>query len=454
MRFRSRYISTRLEQSHQGVLTLWSVIAAFTTYFCMYAFRKPFTVAQYEDLVFWGLGYKVILLFAQISGYALSKLIGIKVISEMTANRRAAMILSLIAIAHLALLPYAVAPYWLKPLFLFLNGLPLGMVFGCVFAFLEGRCVTEAMAAGLCASFIMASGTVKTVGAVLMQNYGVSEFWMPFATGGLFWLPLLVGVWMLQQIPPPGERDISARAVRSPFNGAERRQFFRNHAGGLTVLILLMVLLTLFRSVRDDYAAEIWSGFGIEKPAIFAQSETLVAAVVIALSAIAVFIGANYRAFFTGMLLTGIGFATALGTTLYYWGTTSWTEQAAFQFMVLIGISLYVPYVLFHTTIYERVIAMLRYKSNVGYLLYLGDFAGYLSTVILMATVNLVFANNLDFVALLFWLALIISPLSIAGTLYVIRYFHLRQSVSQPAPAPQLNLETDNRLGTNTGIVS
>ncbi|HAH46454.1 MAG TPA: hypothetical protein DCM07_16685, partial [Planctomycetaceae bacterium] len=160
MRFQSEYISTHLEQSNRGVLTAWSVVAAFTTYFCMYAFRKPFTVAQYEDLVFWGVGYKVILLFAQVSGYALSKLIGIKVISEMTPHRRAAMILTLIAIAHLALLPYAIAPYWLKPLFLFCNGLPLGMVFGCVFAFLEGRRVTEAMAAGLCASFIMASGTV------------------------------------------------------------------------------------------------------------------------------------------------------------------------------------------------------------------------------------------------------------------------------------------------------
>ena len=111
MQFQSAYISTRLEQSNRGLLITWSVIAAFTTYFCMYAFRKPFTVAQYDDLVFWGVGYKVILLFAQVSGYALSKFIGIKVISEMSPNRRAAMILGLIGVAHLALLPYAVSPY-------------------------------------------------------------------------------------------------------------------------------------------------------------------------------------------------------------------------------------------------------------------------------------------------------------------------------------------------------
>lgn len=452
MQFQSAYISTRLEQSNRGVLTAWSVVAAFTTYFCMYAFRKPFTVAQYEDLVFWGIGYKVILLFAQVSGYALSKFIGIKVISEMTPHRRAMMILSLIAIAHVALLPYAIAPYWLKPVFLFCNGLPLGMVFGCVFAFLEGRRVTEAMAAGLCASFIMASGTVKTVGAILMQSYGVSQFWMPFATGSLFWLPLLIGVWMLQQIPPPGELDVTARSKRSPFNGAERRQFYSRNALGLTVLILLMVLLTIFRSVRDDYAAEIWAGFGVEKPEIFAQSEMLVAIAVVALSAVVVFIGANYRAFKIGMLLVGLGFGCALVTTLYYWGTTNWTEEAAFQFMVLIGISLYVPYVLFHTTIYERVIAMLRDKSNVGYLLYLGDFAGYMSTVILMAIVNLVFEKNLDFVSLLFWLALIISPVSIVGTVVVVLYFHQKQIVSEAILLEQLELETEAKLATNTGV--
>ncbi|WP_339728536.1 DUF5690 family protein [uncultured Gimesia sp.] len=453
MQFQSEYISTRLEQSNRGLLTAWSVVAAFTTYFCMYAFRKPFTVAQYEDVVYWGIGYKVILLFAQVSGYALSKFIGIKVISEMTPNRRAMMILGMIGIAHLALLPYAVAPYWLKPVFLFCNGLPLGMVFGCVFAFLEGRRVTEAMAAGLCASFIMASGTVKTVGAILMQDYGVTEFWMPFLTGALFWLPLLIGVWMLQQIPPPGELDVTARSKRSPFNGAERRQFFSRNALGLTVLILLMVLLTIFRSVRDDYAAEIWSGFGIEKPEIFAQSEMLVAIAVVALSSVVVFIGANYRAFKIGMLMVGLGFSCALGTTLFYWGTTNWTEEAAFQFMVLIGISLYVPYVLFHTTIYERVIAMLRDKSNVGYLLYLGDFAGYMSTVVLMAVVNLVFEKNLDFVSLLFWLALIISPVSIAGTVVVVLYFRQKQIVSEaPLPEP-FELETEPRLGTNTGVL-
>lgn len=389
----------------------------------MYAFRKPFTVAQYENLAFWGIHYKVILLFAQVGGYAISKFIGIKVISEMTPSRRATTIVGLVAIAHFALLPYAVAPYWLKPFFLFLNGLPLGMVFGCVFAFLEGRRVTEALAAGLCASFIMASGVVKSVGAVLMTSYGVSQFWMPLATGALFWPTLLIGVWMLNQIPLPDQTDVAYRSDRTPINGQQRRRFFGRYAIGLSALILLVIMLTLFRSVRDDYAAEIWRGFGFEKPEVFAQSETMVAIIAVALSAATVFIRGNHLAFRISMAIVGLGFACAFGTVLTYWGTQSWTEQSAFQFMVIIGVSLYVPYVLFHTTIFERLIAVLRDKSNVGFLLYLADSAGYMSTVVLMVIVNLVVGSEIDFVGLLFWIAVIISPLSILGTLLIVAYF-------------------------------
>lgn len=452
MLFHSRFVSARLAQATPAVLTAWCVMAAFTTYFSMYAFRKPFTVAQYENLMFWGVGYKIVLLFSQVGGYAISKFIGIKVISEMKPDRRAMTILTLVAVAHLALLPYAVAPNWLKPVFLFCNGLPLGMVFGCVFAYLEGRRITEAVTAGLCASFIMASGTVKTVGAMLMTYQGVSQFWMPFATGLLFWVPLLVGVWMLQQIPPPNPLDVIARSPRSPFYGSERRQFFGRYWFGFLVLILLMVLLTIFRSVRDDYAAEIWTGFGVEKPEIFAQSETLVAIVVVALSAVVVFVRANYRAFVVAMSLVAAGFLCALGTTCYYWETTSWTEHTAFQFMVLIGISLYVPYVLFHTTIYERVTAMLRDKSNAGYLLYLGDFAGYMSTVMLMVVFNVVFERQLNFVGLLFWLAMIISLLAIVGSLVAVLYFRRRQPAHEPVSVERLEAEHKLRLGTNTGV--
>jgi sugar phosphate permease len=99
------------------------VIAAFSTYFCMYAFRKPFTAAAYAEPGLWGIQTKTLLVTAQVIGYTASKFIGIKVIAEMPAGKRIAWLLGLIARAETMLLFFAVAPAPLDCLFLFLNGL-------------------------------------------------------------------------------------------------------------------------------------------------------------------------------------------------------------------------------------------------------------------------------------------------------------------------------------------
>ena len=129
--------------------------AAFLVYFCMYAFRKPFTVGLFDEVDVWGFDYKIILILAQVLGYACSKFIGITVISAMLQRQRAMMILGLVVAAELALLGFALvdAPY--NIIFLFLNGLPLGMIWGVVFSYIEGRRTTELLAVILSASFIM-----------------------------------------------------------------------------------------------------------------------------------------------------------------------------------------------------------------------------------------------------------------------------------------------------------
>jgi hypothetical protein len=109
------------------LLSVYAIVAAFSTYSCMYAFRKPFTATGYDDVQdMWGLKFKSAIVIAQVLGYTLSKFIGIKVVSEMGRNRRGLGILVLIGIAQLALIGFAVVPVELKFLFLFLNGIPLG----------------------------------------------------------------------------------------------------------------------------------------------------------------------------------------------------------------------------------------------------------------------------------------------------------------------------------------
>ena len=161
-------IRDRLAHTPPHRFAIYAILVAFSTYFCMYAFRKPFAAGTYAGVVtipFLGeLGYKSLFIIAQVAGYCSSKFLGIKVISEMEAKKRAKAIILFIAIAWAALLGFALAPSPYRALFLFLNGLPLGMIWGLVFGFLEGRQISEVLGAGLSASYIMASGAVKGVG--------------------------------------------------------------------------------------------------------------------------------------------------------------------------------------------------------------------------------------------------------------------------------------------------
>ena len=186
-------MKARLQVGSGRLLAVWAMTAAFSTYFCMYAFRKPFAVGNYDGVALIPglpeMDLKILYILAQVMGYAASKFLGIKVVSEMASADRARAIGAFIAVAWLALLLFAVLPAPWCALALVLNGLPLGMIWGLVFGFLEGRIVSDLLGAGLCASFIVASGFVKSVGKWVM-GAGVPEAWMPFATGAVFLPPL------------------------------------------------------------------------------------------------------------------------------------------------------------------------------------------------------------------------------------------------------------------------
>jgi hypothetical protein len=365
---------------HERWLSAWCVTAAFGTYFCMYAFRKPFTAGKYTDGELWGVDHKTILVIAQTLGYTLSKFLGIKFVSELKPHRRALLLLGLIGAAEIALLLFALTPPPFNVVWLFANGLPLGMVFSLVLGFLEGRRHTEALAAGLCASFILADGVTKTAGAELLAH-GVTEYWMPVTTGLLFVPPLLLFVWMLTRIPGPSHQDVAARSERAPMNRSDRWGFFWRYATGLTLLVLVFLLVTVLRSVRADFAPEIWAGMQeTVSPDVFAWSESAVTVGVLVLIGSTVLISDNRRAFFMALILSISGplliAAALVGLQLHF--------LSPFAFMVLHGLGLYLPYIAVHTTLFERLIAMTRDRGNIGYLMLLADSYGYLGYVVVL----------------------------------------------------------------------
>ena len=55
---------------------LWAGGAALLSYSLVYALRKPYTAAVFEDVDFFGLDYKVVVTVSQIVGYVISKFMG------------------------------------------------------------------------------------------------------------------------------------------------------------------------------------------------------------------------------------------------------------------------------------------------------------------------------------------------------------------------------------------
>ena len=398
--------------------TLWCVIAAFGAYASMYGFRKPFTAGSYG-----GAEGKAWLVTAQVLGYMLSKIVGIKVIAEMTAERRARAFLILIAIAEAALLLFAVTPTPFNAGWLFVNGLSLGMVFGLVLGFVEGRCLTELFVAGLCASFIVADGFTKSIGSLLLQS-GLSERWMPCVAGLFFVLPLLVFVWMLEQIPAATAQDEAARSPRTPMTGVERLAMIRRHGVGLFGLMFAYLLITVLRSIRGDFAAEVWASLGLgNQPAIFTQSELWVTLAVVLTNGALVLVEDNRRAFFGGLGLSATGLGVALlALTGYRDGFLP-----PFAFMVLLGVGMYVPYIAVHTTLFERLIALTRERGNIGYLMYLADALGYLGYVGVMLAHGAISSKE-DFLAYFLRLATGLLGAALVALLGACAFYYWRNN--------------------------
>jgi hypothetical protein len=368
---------TALGKSHPIVISLFAAIAAFCTYSCMYAFRKPFTAGTFEGIEYWGVSYKVILVISQLLGYTLSKFAGIKIIAEMKGSKRAISIIGLILTSWVALLLFAVVPHPYNIVFLFVNGIPLGMVWGLVFAYLEGRRTTEFMGSVLAVSFIFASGFVKSVGKTLMSDYGISEFWMPFATGAIFVLPMLLFVFLLEQIPDPSQQDVDLRTERKPMTGEERRDFVKTYLLGLVALVVAYVMLTVIRDFRDNFMADVWKELKVDGAAVFTQTETWISLGILLIMSLLAIFKSNHKALMVNHYIIIAGFVLA-GVSTY-----AYVHQmiSPVVWMTLNGMGLYMGYVPFNALFFERLIAAARKPANVGFLIYIADSFGYLGSI-------------------------------------------------------------------------
>lgn len=412
---------TLSEFKNKMPLILSAGLAAFAVYFCMYAFRKPFAVGIFEGMELWGINYKIVLIISQVIGYTISKFVGIKVISEMTADKRPYLILLFIGLAELALLGFAMVKPPYNFIFMFLNGLPLGMIWGLVFSYLEGRTVTEILATILSASFILASGVTKSIGKYLMLDFGVSEFWMPVATGAVFIVPLLIAVWWIEKIPQPTDEDKALRKERLPMTKADRKALFTGLLPGIVALIVMYFFITAFRDYRDNFMAEIWmeTGYG-GNAGVFATTEMWVSFGALVILGLFVFIKDNAKAM-RNMLIVMIFGMLFIVISTFLFQSQIFTNPVLW--MVLVGLGAYVAYIPLGSMLFERVVAAFDYKSNAGFLIYIADAVGYLGSVLVLVYKEFFFQEMsvLSFFINFSYISFIVG---FASLLYALFYFN------------------------------
>ena len=363
------------------IFVAYASLAAFATYFCMYAFRKPFAAAKYEGLMFFGtdVNLKTVLLISQILGYAISKYAGIKVCTEIQRAHLAKFLVGLIIFAEFALLLFGIVPEKLKFAAIFLNGIPLGMVWGSVSRYLEGRRASEVMFAGLSCSYIVSSSSVKAFGQWLMDQ-GIDQFWMP-AIAGLFFLPLFItAVWLLNQLPQPNAEDIADRSKRDVMNSSQRWAFFRTFLPAMLMLLLVYFFLTAYRDFRDNYTPEIFMAMneGYQtSPKLFLQADWPVAfGVMMALACLNLFRDHRFGLIAVfGVMLTGIIMMVA-ATLLHDFKVIS-----GLWWMILIGTGAYLAYVPYGAVLFERVMASTKVAGTAVFAIYLHDAVGYTGSI-------------------------------------------------------------------------
>lgn len=406
----------------QWQVAIYASVVAFLAYATVFGFRKTYTAGTFDDMSFLGLGYKEILVITQAIGYLSSKFFGIKFISGLKRFGRWKIILGLVFLSWMAWLFFALVPPPWNIIFLFLNGFPLGLLWGVVFSYVEGRKTTDLIGAAMAVSFIFSSGVVKSIGQYIMIRFNVPEMWMPFAAGAIFFPFLLLFVYLMEKIPPPDADDIADRTERLPMTRQDRKNILREFLPGIVILVILYVFLTIFRDIRDNFVADMWKEMGyLNQPELFTKTETPVALATLVLVGSLIMIRRNYKAFMVIHLIVMGGFILAgISSLLFVVGMLD-----PVFWITLTGMGLYMGYIPYNCVLFERFIATFRFTGNVGFLIYIADSFGYLGSVGVILTKAILGANNIP----LRWTSLysnsvmILSVFGIAGTILSMIYF-------------------------------
>ena len=405
--------------SKDKTIALYAAIVSFGTYVFIFGFRKSFTVCTFDGLTFGPIAYKTALVISQMLGYLLAKFYGIRFISGMQKVNRYKIIFLLTGIAWAAWLLFALVPAPYNVVFLFLNGFPLGMLWGVVFSYVEGRRSTDFIGSALAVSFIFSAGWVKSVGGWLLVNFHLSEFWVPFCTGLVFAIPLMICVYGLEKVPPPSAQDELLRTTRVPMTSLDRQNLLKQYLPGVIAFVVIYLFATIFRDIRDNFSADMWKEMGYaSRPSVFTETETPITIFILILMGAVVAIKNSFKALMVAHVFILFGFIIA-GLSTYFF---THGKLDPFWWMLFVGLGLYLVYIPFNSIFFDRLIAAFSMKGNVGFFIYVADSVGYVGSVTVML-VKEGMTLKIKWTEFYSQSVMILSFVGIFITLYSIYYF-------------------------------
>ncbi|EAX99623.1 hypothetical protein TVAG_215230 [Trichomonas vaginalis G3] len=364
---------------HHILLNIIAFTCGFVIYFSMYAYRKGFTAADYRNIKLLGLSYKMMLVILQLAGYILSKFCGIVIISSLDKTKRAFMLVALIGFAEISLILFGITKVPYNAFWMFFNGLPLGLIWGLVFSYLEGRRTSELLGSGMCISFIISSAIIKTIAKEFI-SMGYSDFWVPAIVGAIFYPILCLFTFFIELVPPPDEEDIKSRTERVAMTHEDRVNFIKSFWPGLTAMIIFYMLICGLRDFRDNFMRELFTAMGETESFVFTKSELIVAVIIIIPVILLMFVKNHLMGFFLYHVVIAIGFGLLLFATVLYEDKLI----SGVTWMIVVGAAIYIGFVPYSSIIFDRQIAAFKVKANSGFLVYIADSLGYATAIIFM----------------------------------------------------------------------
>lgn len=397
-----------------ALFIVWAGGAALVSYALVYALRKPFTAATFEGLEFLGMDYKTATSIVQIAGYVLSKLLGIKLVSELQRRHRLPFLIGSVAMAELSLLAFGLLPVPWNIVALFFNGLSLGCMWGVIFSYLEGRRLSGVLASVMGMSIACSSALAKSAGLYLIRDLGVDPFWMPAVIGGVAFVLLVVLAFALNALPDPSAEDRAACAERVPMDGRQRRQIFLRFVPLLTMLFAANLFVTVIRDIKEDFLVNIVDTSQLSAWA-FSGVDAVVTAIILLLFLAVSLIRSHLNVLCTLLVLVLV----SMFALVYVAWNYDWLALSPLAWLFVQSLGVYTAFLSFQTLFFERFVACYHIRGNVGFFIVTIDFIGYVGTVGVLVFKEL-FAGELDWLAfynsMVVWLGLA-SCLLFAGSL-------------------------------------